>query len=242
MAGLLYKDFVAVKGKIYVAVILAWTLFTLVLRVAVPIEMIDFMLMALLPLFIGVLYVFLVGKLETSVVSVDEGRKQKAYFLSLPVSKAKYVASKYIFLLLAFFVVISVSIFNSFICLINCQNEMASQVVEGVQSLIPICSCILLIIPAIELPFFIGFGAKKGMQIKQTLLIIAFFLAIIYLLFGDLTIFDRIDLVSIMTYLNEHVEVLLTLQVLTPYVSLALYYVSYKLSCLLFARKEWEND
>lgn len=242
MAGLLYKDFAAVKGKWYVWSILSIMLLMLLGRIIFPAEEIDIAFWALSLFLIALLIFLILGKLETGAVSVDEGRKQKHYFLSLPVSQKQYVASKYIFILLAFFAALSVGMLLENMCLIGCEDEMVQNLVPVLQSILPVLFCVMLMIPAVELPFFIGFGVKRGNQIKIGLLFVVFFLAIIFLMFGDLTIFDRIDLIYILSYLNEHNSVVLCLNVFIPYGALLLYYLSYRISCLLFARREWEND
>ena len=123
MAGLLYKDFVSLKGKIYVAVVLAVLVLAMVLRILLPPSYIDELLWALSVLIIFLLYLLVVEKIEISLIAADEGRKQKQYFLSLPISRRQYVASKYLFLLLTFFVLLSVSELLQTICMINCRNE-----------------------------------------------------------------------------------------------------------------------
>lgn len=242
MAGLLYKDFVALKGKIYVAGILAILVLAMALRLFLPPLYIDELLWALSIMIIFILYFLVVEKLEISLIATDEGRKQKQYFLSLPISCRQYVASKYLFLLLTFFVLLSVSALLQMICLINCRNETIRESILIFECMLPSVTCLFLLIPAIELPFFVGFGANRGSQIKTGLLIALFFLVIIYLFFGDLTIIDRINFIGMLNYLNEHKGLLLCLQVLAPYSVFLLYYISYRISCRLFAKRGWEND
>ena len=95
MAGLLYKDFVAIKGKIYVAVMAGVLGVFLGLRLAVRNEMIDVLICMLYTCIVLTLYFFVLSNIEISLITVDEKRNQKNYFLSLPVSKQKYIASKY---------------------------------------------------------------------------------------------------------------------------------------------------
>lgn len=242
MTGLLYKDFAAVKGKWYVWGIFLTMLLMLACRLIFPAEEIDIALWALSMLVIAILVFLIIGKLEVGVVSADEESKQKHYFLSLPVSQKQYVASKYIFMLLAFFSAQSIAMLLEMMCLIGCENEMVQKLAPVLQSMLPVFFCTMLVIPAVELPFFIGFGAKKGNQIKIGLLLAVFFLVIVFLMFGDLTIFDRIDLVHILGYLYEHDNVVLCFNVFIPYGSLLLYYLSYRISCGLFAGRGWEND
>ena len=108
--------------------------------------------------------------------------------------------------------------------------------------LLPAMTCGFLLLPAIELPFFIGMGTKRGSQVKTGLLIMVFFLIIVYLFFGDLTILDRINFMAILNYLKNHTALLLVLQVAAPYGVFLLYYLSYRISCVLFRKRGLEND
>lgn len=242
MAGLLYKDFVAVKGKLYVTVMLVLLVLMLAVRIAVPAVYIDEMVWAVSVFASLGLYAVVVGMLEISLIAADEGRKQKQYFLSLPISGKQYVASKYLFLLLAFWVVLSFSVLLQSICLIRCENEAMQEIIMGFDSLLPILTCGFMLISAIELPFFIGIGTKRGRQVKTGLLLLIFFLIIVFLLFGDLTLLDRINFMEVILYMKNHPGLLLCLQVFAPYGVLVLYYVSYRMSCVFFANRGWEND
>lgn len=243
MAGLLYKDFVAVKGKIWVSVILAALVLLLFVKVTVPTESIDLIVTGLSVCIIAGIHLFVVGRLEISVISDDETRKQRNYFLSLPVSKRQYVASKYLFLLITFGGTIAACTLLCSICRINCQYEQIEQLMRQLMSVVPVFTCVFLLIPAFELPFFIGLGTAKGNQIRTGFLIILFFIVLIVFMFGSLSALEEIDLVSALDYLEKHTDIFLILQVIIPYAVLGLFYVSYRISCVLFERREdWEDD
>ena len=242
MAGLLYKDFAAVKGKAYVIGILLIMGAMILCRLTLPAEETDIAVWAASLLVTALLLCPMIGKLEISIIFADEGKKQKQYFLSLPLSPQQYVASKYVFVLIAFYSLLSVSMMLQSICLIGCEDRMVQELAPAFQSVLPVLFCMALLVPAVELPFFIGFGTKAGGRIKTGLLVAVFFLIIVFLLFGDLTIFDRINFISILHYLDRHTGVVLCANVLAPYVSLLLYYLSYRIACRLFAGKGWEND
>lgn len=242
MAGLLYKDFVAIKGKLYVALMFAILGLALAVRMFVPAMYIDGPLWAVCLMVTLLFYFVVVGKLELSLIAADEGRKQKQYYLSLPVSRKQYVASKYLFLLLTFWAILSFSALLQTICLFSCENEAIQQMILMVNGLLPALTSGFMILPTVELPFFVGIGTKRGSQVKTGLVIALFFLIIVYLFFGDLTILDRINFMGILNYLKGHPSLLLVLQVLAPYGVMLLYYLSYRISCKLFAKRGWEND
>lgn len=242
MAGLLYKDFVAVKGKIYVTVMLVVLVLALAVRLFVHTAYIDGVIWAACLMVSAVLYFAIVGKMEISLIAADEGRKQKQYYFSMPVSRKQYVASKYLFLLLTFWVLLSFSTLLQDICLIRCESGSIQEMILFFGGLLPVLTCVFLLFPAIELPFLVGIGTKRGSQVKTGLLIMVFFLIIVYLFFGDLTILDRINFMAILNYLKNHTALLLVLQVAAPYGVFLLYYLSYRISCVLFRKRGLEND
>lgn len=242
MTGLLYKDFVAVKGKVYIRSILVLFFLMLGLRLLLPPSEVDFVVMSLWFTSVMILFIVILSKLEVSIVSVDEGRKSKQYYLSLPLQKKQYVASKYIFILLAFYITLLFGMVAGQMCLINCMDETAKNMIDQCMGLLSLLFCEFMIVPAIELPFLIGFGSKKGSIIKTGIIFAIFFIVIVYMLFGDLSIVDKISLASLINYCSDHPEVLFVLNVVSPYITFGLYYLSYRISCLLFERKEWEDD
>lgn len=243
MVGLLYKDFLAVKGRLYILFISLGMLLYFLMRIALlHVDGIDLIMLSQYFGLCGILFLFLVNQIEVGMISADEGRRQKNYYLGLPISKQQYVASKYVFLLIGFYVVLSVLLVFGYISRIGCKDETVEGNLYQLMTLVPTLACTMLFIPSIELPFYIGFGSKKGAQIKNGLLIALFFFIIVYMMFGNLDIIDQISVMKLLDYLTEHPDILLVCQVFLPYCSLGLYYLSYRISCLLFLRKEWEND
>lgn len=243
MAGLLYKDFAAVKGKIYVAACFLVTAAVLLSVLIIPSdEVSDNFIWYGIRIALGIGYFVIISKLEISLMEVDEGRRRKNYILSLPVSKNKYVASKYIFLLIAFYTLMSLGIFLSSMLKINRSGEEILLYADIMSAALPVITGLVMIIPSIEMPFFVGLGVKRGIQMKTGIVIGLFFFIIAYMLFGDLTIFDRISLEGLVEYFMKHRDLTMIVQVVAPYILLGLYYLSYRISCALFARKEWSDD
>ena len=162
MAGLLYKDFIAIHGKCIVIAMAILSAFLMVTVVCVSSE--DFILIAgaaflilsmILPLLVPMC-------VENWIFSADEGRKRKAYLLSLPLSKKQYVASKYIFTLICYYVVLSVTTF--WLLFANCALEPYINVenLEAIGGLMPLYIYLCLVLSAFEMPFFILLGFKGG--------------------------------------------------------------------------------
>ena len=242
MLGLLYKDYIAVKGKYYLAVLFGQFLLVTLIRLLVVDDTVD-IIMA--PMILVVLIGFATAipfSFEVSLIKADEGRKQKQYFLSLPVSRRQYVASKYIFFAITFYVIQSVAIFEFLVCQVNLKLEETQARLSGMQMLVPTCISLCMIVCALELPFFIGMGVKKGTAVKQGIFFLFCFAFIAYMMFGDLSVFDKFDLMSVLDYLMQHTEIMLAGQILFPVVAIILFYLSYLVSARLFERKEWEDE
>ena len=58
----------------------------------------------------------------------------------------------------------------------------------------------------------------------------------------DLTIFEKFSVEAFVTWTNNHQDVLNTMHVITPLVGLVVYYISYRISCFLYERRELGDD
>ena len=242
MAGLLYKDFVAIRGKIYAICMVAVLVLGFVLRLIVQDEATEYILVMYVPLMVFSLYLLVNNKMETDLMQVDEAKKQKQYCLSLPVNKKLYVAEKYVFMLLIFYIAQSfVALFCS-IMAVDCVTDICMQILSSIMAIIPIITTGMMTLAAIELPFFIGAGYKKGKILKQGILEGFFVVFIVYLLFGDLNVFEKFSLEIFVTWLEEHQDVVNALHVFTPVIGLAVFYISYRISCFLYERRELSDD
>ena len=242
MAGLLYKDFVAIRGKIYAICMVAVLVLGFVLRLIIKDETTEYILVMYVPLMVFSLYLLVNNKMETDLMQVDEAKKQKQYCLSLPVNKKLYVAEKYVFMLLIFYIAQSfVALFCS-IMAVDCVTTICMQILSSIMAIIPIITTGMMTLAAIELPFFIGAGYKKGKILKQGILEGFFVVFIVYLLFGDLNVFEKFSLEIFVTWLEEHQDVVNALHVFTPVIGLAVFYISYRISCFLYERRELSDD
>ena len=169
MAGLLYKDFVAIRGKIYVICLVAMLLLEFVVRSLVQDDAIEYLLVMFMIILVGGLYGLVANKIETDLIHVDEAKKQKQYCISLPLNKKMYVAAKYVFMLVVFYVVQSFLALFCSIMVINCQTTVCMNIVSIIMGMLPILTTLMMGVSAVELPFFIGIGYKKGNLLKQGL-------------------------------------------------------------------------
>ena len=246
MAGLLYKDFVAVHGKLYVTILLSVTaLLTLFCISPLPAAA-DYsgaiIVVALVALAAMTLPLIVVMSIENSLISVDEGVRKKAYLLSLPVSKREYVASKYLFILISYYVILSVLVIWAQFANIHMSEAFPENILMDVMGLLPLWIQVLLVLSALELPFLINVGVRAGNAIKTAIMAMLLYVVFAYMLFGDMTVLEKFDLVTVLEWMEQHVEITMTLQVLAPVLAGGLYYLSYRIAAALFERREQGDE
>ena len=115
MGGLLYKDFVAIRGKRFVWILILLTIIFTALRMIFPgttvffglgavtengvtVNLLDtyFLLGEFLMIWMGCYYT---NDLASKILQYDQKDKIRGYLFSMPVKKSTYVASKYIFII-----------------------------------------------------------------------------------------------------------------------------------------------
>lgn len=243
MLGLLYKDYIAVKGKTFLMLLFGqFTVFTLLRFIVADNEEFDVMALALMFVIYTVLVCMISWQYAMSLIKADEGKKQKLYFLSLPVEKRQYVLSKYLFLGIAFYLLQSVFIFQLQVGSVNLVAEDAKKLLSSIQAAMPAFFSLCMLICALDLMFYFGLGVDRAKNLLNGLLFLLLFVVIVYFLFGDLSLVEHFDIISLMTYLQKHVEVMYAVQILFPVVAMLAYYISYRISVKLFERREWEDE
>lgn len=246
MAGLLYKDFVAVHGKIYVAILLGITVFLAVFSIS-PLPMaadyggaiIAGVLVAMAAMALPLMVVL---SIENSVISADEGAKKKAYLMSLPVSKRQYVASKYIFILICYYVILSALVIWAQFVNIHMEQAFEENFLMDMIALSPTWIQALLVLSAIELPFLINVGVRAGNAIKTGIMAVLMYAMFAYMLFGDTTLIENFNMMAVMDWLEAHAEIMMTMEVLGPVIAGGLYYLSYRIAAAFFERKEQGDE
>lgn len=246
MSGLLYKDFLCIKGKkmcIFLAV-----QFLLVVALRFPgsgLEDADLFVMVVYVLFITVTCGY-VTFLDLALFRQEKGAKEKRYYFSMPISKVQYVREKYLFVLLVLYSLLSVGYFEGMVCRVNYSEKyvkLVDPVIQAYQGMLLPFACIVLFFCAIELAFMFALGAERGMQAKVILMVLLFMAFLTYMLFGDLTKLDKIDLHSWMEYLGGHPEFSMLLSILFVAVGGGSYWLSYLFSVKRFVgREDWLDD
>ncbi len=181
----------------------------------------------------------------------DEKRLPVCFAIASPAGVKGYVKSKYLSNLLLPFGIMCISLFTDMIAgaIVDLQIEKIEQTsfinMEEAEptsfiSMIMLLFQVIILLNAIELPFMIRFGVKKGANLKAAFFISILAAAGIYFLFGDISMFGSMD--DFMQFLLDVSNgkrggtTMLAISALMPLVTLALYYLSYLLSCKLYLK------
>lgn len=260
MSGMLYKDFLAVKGKKILVAALVCTLLFTALRLALPGadmvkstsgtgeemrfadgNMIDGFLWTM-PFLFAFIGFGLPSFLIKGLITHDEKNKIRAFTKALPFGKSTYIASKYIFLAAAVYAAMSMGFIWCEIYFSRSGNNPFTDIVRNLQSFLIILSGVSLFITGIELPFFITLGSKRATGLKSAILELLFLFVIGWFFFGNLNIFEKIDIFNMMEWTRTHEFEINMMIVLSPVTASILYFLSYKLTCAINRNREADID
>lgn len=258
MAGLLYKDFIAINRLKRVR--LTWLLFGgtilyIALRMIFPgtRELEDFMVISekgetfnlfdlIFILFFAVLLIIQISLINGFIGKItdnDDKNKIKCYLAAMPIDKKTYISSKYIFVGIMTYAFMAFAYIWGASCKAFCGNsgiikDLAAMLIKMVILLYSLS----LIIAAIELMLFILFGKEKAMMAKILFLTIIAFTVIGYLMFGDLSGFKNVDIFVIVSYMKKFASRFAIIRVCVMIFSLVFYYLSYRITCYCYEKRE----
>ncbi len=259
MGGLLYKDFVSVRGKRFVCFLCVFTLIFILIRVMFPGDRFldDFMAIAedgsrinlidrILDMFAWIfifMNMLLINRWTMEICGSDENNKLRSFFAAMPYEKHTYIASKYVFILIAVYVFFSLSQIWIIACGAFMSEGKTVDTLMAVNAMtLPVYS-FMIFISAIELFLFLVLGKGKAMMIKVGFLLSIALCVIYILLFKDYSaLIDKIGIYSIVQWVEKNSFSMTLLQVLSPVITLLFYWASYKLCCLCCAGKERDYD
>lgn len=289
MAGLLYKDFVGIRGRRIVFILMGCTFAFWILRFLFPGnvdsdvhgiagvnadtvistdrtesaaavtsfgmvedeagELVELTvgelrdsLLIMLPLLFIVAGLSLIPTWTAAICRHDETNRTRQYIAALPLAKNAYIASKYLFIGIAVYLLFSLDsiwiiIFNSM-----AGNNNSTECLKILSQFLMAFCGLVLVLAAIELPFFITFGVKKGMLVKTALIEGAVFWGMAYLLFGNLGIFTNFDINVFMNWCEEHLMIAMLISILSPIAELFLFWLSYRITCRINQDREVEMN
>lgn len=243
MKSLLYKDYVATNGPIVIGGFGLLTLFICVFTVWCTVNSdMEVILGLFTPIvFMGGGCVYLLA-LMSQLFQADSGKNCRDYLLTMPVDKKEYLLSKYIYYLVANYLVLSWGIFLSMIAATAVKTEGMMMMVSTVQLMGPIVIPVMLIMAAITFPLYILYGKKKGDMIFSGFSVTLCIVFFIWLLFGDISGLTNRDIESNMKWVEEHTALIVLLNTLFPVVAGIVYYLSYRITAGIFVKKERDID
>ena len=235
MAGLLYKDFTAVKGKRYLIIIGVIGALFLILRFLFPgsdkNETVngDFFLWTIPHLMMFVQFSFLFE--FTKKLASNDGKKRTRDFINaMPLEKSAFAASKFIMFAAVCYVFLSVNIIFTEIYMGKAGNSAITEFVKTAGQFAIIISSMFLLLGGIELCLFLTLGTKKAMMILTGVLELLFLLAIAYLFFGDLEKLNFLDIEKIVKWTSKNEFKLNVATSLIPVFASAVYYLLYRIT------------
>lgn len=265
MAGLLYKNFVGIKGKWIIWIMAGLTLLFLILRFLLPGNVTTVMegvwaedangesviftvgdfrdsLLVMLPMLFIASSFFLPSVWTAAICKHDEKNKTKQFIRALPLDKNAYIASKYLFIGITVYILFSldtvwITIYNS----VAGNNNSSQYLMALSQFLMGFCG-LCLALASIELPFFITLGVEKGMVIMTAILEGAAFLVMAYLLFGNLKVFENYDISIFANWCQEHLVIVTLISTISPVVELFIFWLSYRITCKINRNREVAID
>ncbi len=233
MLGLLYKEIVSNK-KTIIPMFLVLGFFELAM-LAVMISVTVFGSERLEDWELGLMYMlcsicvfFILLFLEPCINQNDEMKKWQAFIVSTEDGLKKQVGSKYLMCFITATVTYNLMNVIGSISAASMGLDITIFQTLGMQFI-----WMLLLLYSIEMPFMLAFGVKKGEKIREIICLLIAFAGAAYLCFGDLSIFgDPVRLVFWLKDLAQDNSNYFLL--LTPPVTLILYYISYRISCKVY--------
>lgn len=181
-----------------------------------------------------VIIMFFGYMVTAEMMKYDERKAWAAFIVSTPQAAKGQVASKYYFSL----IVLVGSIFVSYI-----YDVVACAAADLDFSALPFTAnlfFLLLFMLSVEIPFSIRFGSVNGNKYRAMIFILLLFAGMVYILFGDLSIFGEPEKIaeSLIKIINGEgiPDALLIIMGIFPYFSIVMFYLSYKLSCRLYIK------
>ena len=179
---------------------------------------------------------FIAGTMNAELFRNDEKPLWQCFVGSTPQGFRGQIQSKYYMILIVNLVVFFTSFVTDCIVILLLNDVESSAI-----SLVYLIFCVILIGNAIELPFLVRFGSANGLNIKLCMIVVVPVLVGLYMLFGDISMFLEDDFVTVIEKIFSTTTAL-WIQALIPFVTIGLYYGSYRLSLKLYRKGAEINE
>ena len=258
----MYKDFVAIKGKRICIILLSAIALLCILRVIFPggmaegLEMVfvndqgirinTLDLMFVMP-YICIIFsiVCFIDMWCARLSEADESSSRiKNYVSSLPVSANSsansYVASKYVFITIATYVLISLLSITGIVLAAFAEEGFVLDIIRMFELMVLPVTSLLILIASIELPLYILIGREKGNLVKVAIALLFVFVLIGFMLFADMNWLSEKEqfLVKFLNWYTKYQTEVTIASYLTPVIDLVILYLSYRITVFFKARQE----
>ena len=230
MAGLLYKELITHKKQLIG--IGCMLLFLLLWVVVPPLSTPDLEAweQGLVMILVMIMVFLTAGMFEQGLFEADERKILQSFIVSAPDGIKRQIGVKYLFNFL-----FSAALVSLFMLMFMISGAIMEMDVSMYTVLLIEFFSLQLFLRAVETPFIVRFGSKHGNYYRMILIGAASMAAIVYGLFGDLSIFGSLtDFISWMKdFLSDSSSYFLRL---SPVAALLVYYISYRISCVLYLK------
>ena len=258
MGGLMYKDFVAIKGKRICIILLSAIAILCILRMIFPgslaegLEMISendqgirintLDLMFVMP-YICIIFsiVCFIDMWCARLSEADESCfRIKNYVYSLPVSANSYVASKYVFITIATYVLISLLSITGIVLAAFAEEGYVLDILRMFEVMVLPVTSLLILVASIELPLYILIGREKGNLVKVAISLLLVFVLIGFMLFEDMSwLSEREEFFNkFFNWFMKYKTEVTMVSYLTPIADLIILFISYRITVFFKARQE----
>lgn len=229
MFGLIYKELLANK-KQFIPILIITAFASFFMAVPPIVSDMEEWEVNLTLCFSSIIIALVVEMFQQGIFEYDERKVWQAFICSTSDGIKKQISSKYIFNL---FLSSMMMCWCTFLFYIAAAISNHNVTISGF--VLQLIVLIQIFFRAFETPFIIRFGSKKGNIIRMVIMSTIVLIVLIYALFGDLSIFGSVeDLIKwFQETFSDNIPMIIRL---TPAVALFLYWVSYKISCVLYLK------
>lgn len=229
MIGLLYKEFIATKGKLF----LILSGIHLILLITIPFisSETEVSSIYMYSVYLLVALSMIMGYSATRLIRSDN-QKQIEYFLGTTVNASGYVMSKFVFLFLTYIFVAIMIVAEGLIVKSNMTLDVSTNMMNDCWKIVPIGIGISLFISSLELLLCYVFKID-GNNVLTGFAIVVMFVFLAYIFFGDLSVFEKINMTNL---IKNHKKVIAILQIVIPVAAVAFTMLSCVVSIKFFKR------
>lgn len=258
MKGLLYKEFLIVRGRSILLGLGIALLAFLMLRVAFPGAdaiakegaetasapvgyMYDALFMSIAGLF-PVVGIVLLTPLVKLLTENGRKRKERAYTMALPLPADSAVKAKYVTFAGWVLVTLLCSVILMGLYFINAGNNQASDTVKTFLKMMPVVFAVIMFFGSIELFAYLGLGKRKGDALMILLLVPLALVLVWCLFFIDPAALSKFNIGAILQLWQNHKTLVRIIGALAVAGSAGLYYLSFRIVRRMELNRKAEFD